>query len=292
MDRKKAQLETPKHKFTDANYDQQKSQVLDNLDDALEAGLKKTKKSKEKAEESKPRKNGAGSGTSVTQAALKRKSEEEEEGASATKKLFGMGEMDELDDSGSSSSSTEESEEEVESVEEGEAERKDYCKSGEATKSESAEGKGAAVISSFEENSQSGVDQRENSPLQGSLESSENVVVGENSSEPPEVPETTTAEDVQNGGTPEAMDRPQPPSDATPPPPPSLPLDLTGYSSTDDLAALGLDTLKAALTAIGLKCGGTLEERAARLWSVRGIDEAEWDKSLLAKGKGKGKGKN
>ena len=51
MDRKRAQLETPKHKFTDANYDQQKNKVLENLDDAIEAGLRKNKKGEEGEEE-------------------------------------------------------------------------------------------------------------------------------------------------------------------------------------------------------------------------------------------------
>ncbi len=37
--------------------------------------------------------------------------------------------------------------------------------------------------------------------------------------------------------------------------------------------ALGLDRLKAALMALGVKCGGTLQERAARLWSLRGVTD-------------------
>jgi splicing factor 3A subunit 3 len=42
-----------------------------------------------------------------------------------------------------------------------------------------------------------------------------------------------------------------------------------------ELEALGMDRLKEGLEAIGLKCGGTLSERAQRLWSVRGkkVDE-------------------
>jgi len=266
MDRKKAQLETPKHKFTDASYDQQKSQVLENLDDALEAGLKKRNN---------------GEGEIVAKATLKRKSDEEEEGASATKKLFGMGDMD-------SGSSTEESEEEeAEGEDEGKEARKAEPEDQRARvkdiSSDEVEEKRAEVIPSSEEGSGNGVCQREDSP---SDESSE-------STEPSEV-----LEGVQDEETTEPLDTPTPQSDvtppqseATPPPPPPLPLELTNYSSTSELEALGLDTLKAALTAIGLKCGGTLEERAARLWSVRGIDEALWDKSLLAKGKGKGKNK-
>ncbi|XP_028293923.1 splicing regulator SDE2 isoform X2 [Gouania willdenowi] len=41
-------------------------------------------------------------------------------------------------------------------------------------------------------------------------------------------------------------------------------------TSAQQLEALGLDTLKAELKARGVKCGGTLTERAVRLFSVRG----------------------
>ena len=33
-------------------------------------------------------------------------------------------------------------------------------------------------------------------------------------------------------------------------------LDLTAFSSPEELMSLGLDRLKSALTALGLKCGG------------------------------------
>ncbi|GAA56370.1 splicing factor 3A subunit 3 [Clonorchis sinensis] len=47
-------------------------------------------------------------------------------------------------------------------------------------------------------------------------------------------------------------------------------LDLTAFTTWEELASLGLDRLKSALLALGLKCGGTLEERAKRLWSTKG----------------------
>ena len=60
-------------------------------------------------------------------------------------------------------------------------------------------------------------------------------------------------------------------------------LDLTPFPSAAALEELGLDRLKAAALAAGLKCGGTLEQRAARLWATKGKPRAEWDKSILAK---------
>lgn len=60
-------------------------------------------------------------------------------------------------------------------------------------------------------------------------------------------------------------------------------LDLSAFSSWEELASLGLDRLKSALMALGLKCGGTLEERAQRLFSTKG--KKSLDPNLLAKNK-------
>ena len=57
-----------------------------------------------------------------------------------------------------------------------------------------------------------------------------------------------------------------------------------------DLEAAGADALKVALDKRGLKCGGTLSDRANRLWSVRGLEPSEYPKKLLAKGMKKGMG--
>lgn len=48
------------------------------------------------------------------------------------------------------------------------------------------------------------------------------------------------------------------------------PLRLGMFNSAQELEALGLDRLKEGLEALDLKCGGTLQDRAQRLWSVRG----------------------
>lgn len=47
-------------------------------------------------------------------------------------------------------------------------------------------------------------------------------------------------------------------------------IDLDSFKSSDELLEFGLDCLKRELQARGLKCGGTLRERANRLWSVKG----------------------
>ncbi|XP_032828775.1 splicing factor 3A subunit 3 [Petromyzon marinus] len=64
-------------------------------------------------------------------------------------------------------------------------------------------------------------------------------------------------------------------------------LDLSAFSSWEELASLGLDRLKSALMALGLKCGGTLEERAQRLFSTKGKSLESLDPSLFTKSKAK-----
>nr|XP_003410979.1 replication stress response regulator SDE2 [Loxodonta africana] len=60
-------------------------------------------------------------------------------------------------------------------------------------------------------------------------------------------------------------------------------IDLLAFSSVAQLELLGLDQLKSELMALGLKCGGTLQERAARLFSVRGLSREQIDPGLFAK---------
>ncbi|GFS25142.1 splicing factor 3A subunit 3-like [Elysia marginata] len=62
-------------------------------------------------------------------------------------------------------------------------------------------------------------------------------------------------------------------------------LDLSAFSSWEELASLGLDRLKSALMALGVKCGGTLEQRAQRLFSTKGKSLDELDPALFAKSK-------
>jgi hypothetical protein len=60
--------------------------------------------------------------------------------------------------------------------------------------------------------------------------------------------------------------------------------DLNKYESAEQLESLGLEVLKVELQRRGLLCGGTLKDRAARLFSVRGKTRAQIDPKLFAKG--------
>jgi hypothetical protein len=58
-------------------------------------------------------------------------------------------------------------------------------------------------------------------------------------------------------------------SEPEPEAPAAAPVQLSMVSGAEELEALGLDALKEELRRRGLKCGGTLAERAARLWQAR-----------------------
>lgn len=64
-------------------------------------------------------------------------------------------------------------------------------------------------------------------------------------------------------------------------------LELGSLENVEQLRATGPDVLKAELIRRGMKCGGTLDERAARLWKARGIPhwklQQSLDPSLFAK---------
>lgn len=57
---------------------------------------------------------------------------------------------------------------------------------------------------------------------------------------------------------------------------------LEDINSKEELISLGLDRLMSALKFLGMKCGGTLEQRADRLLSVRGLQTSKIPKNLLA----------
>jgi splicing factor 3A subunit 3 len=73
--------------------------------------------------------------------------------------------------------------------------------------------------------------------------------------------------------------------DYTPPSTDADPLDLAQYSSVQALEALGAERIKSGLKALGLKCGGTVTERAERLFSTKGKSLDQLDKALFAKKK-------
>jgi len=67
-------------------------------------------------------------------------------------------------------------------------------------------------------------------------------------------------------------------------------LDLTAFDSAEELETAGAERLKEALQGLGLKCGGTLKQRAERLWLTRTTPLDQLDKKLFAFGLGPSSG--
>lgn len=63
----------------------------------------------------------------------------------------------------------------------------------------------------------------------------------------------------------------------------NLPLDLQQYESAAALEVLGMKRLQTELIGYGLKCGGSVTERAARLFLLKGTPLAELDRKHFAK---------
>ncbi|KAJ7951296.1 Protein SDE2-like protein [Quillaja saponaria] len=61
------------------------------------------------------------------------------------------------------------------------------------------------------------------------------------------------------------------------------PLDFGSLNSAAELEVLGMERLKSELQAHGLKCGGTLQQRAARLFLLKSTPLDKFPKKLLAK---------
>lgn len=75
-------------------------------------------------------------------------------------------------------------------------------------------------------------------------------------------------------------------------PTPSQLVNLDGFSSAEELESVGAERLKVSLQALGLKCGGTLQERAQRLFSTKGKEPKDLAPSLFAKAGRQRRGKN
>lgn len=59
--------------------------------------------------------------------------------------------------------------------------------------------------------------------------------------------------------------------------------DLNKCSSVDEVKALGSERLKDIMLSMGVKCGGTLEERANRLFSLKGLQRHEFPTKVRGK---------
>jgi len=253
-------LVTPRHEFRDAKYDKQRSEISDKVNDALMQGL------------------------AVAKSSEKRPGPEIKSASKKPKLWLGVGEedpsTDEMDTSDSSSSSSSDELTEIPKTPSSDqggssrdsAERQTTSKAGySGGKSELPDAEIVVLPAQSEDPSTSS---------KASPEAASKSLEPEDT-----VPETKKLEPIP----PEDDSKTHEPEDTLPETktlkPVWEPFDLNKFNSVDELESLGLDRLKVELASLGMKCGGTLQQRAERLFSVKGLAVDQIKPSLLVKPK-------
>ncbi|KAK6300180.1 hypothetical protein J4Q44_G00282780 [Coregonus suidteri] len=273
LERLQRKLAEPKHHFTDPDYEQQCHDLSERLDDSVLKGMQASSSGLVKVDEAPKRKNpppNKGQGKSK-------------------KKCFwtGVGGLDDLDSSEDDDAASD---------------------SGNSpSTSDSGSGvPGSPVKVATSAHTSASQSRAEQTATPEAPSTSSNSSSGPSSPESPaEVQTQSQAEAVASGTSDGGAQKEVVPAEETFPKTDSLskaqsstnkptwedgPLDLQAVHSDKELETLGLDRLKAELIARGMKCGGTLSERAARLFSTMGLSAEDIDPALLAKpSKGKNK---
>ncbi|KAM3622742.1 uncharacterized protein V6R79_002691 [Siganus canaliculatus] len=270
LERIQRKLSEPKHHFTDPEYQQQCHDLSERLEDSVIKGLQASSSSQVKVDE-------------VTATKRVRSDESEQpqkKQKTAAAGCFWMG-VDELDELQSS---------------EDEAESQGACSS-------SCEAAATAAAITMVTPTEAAKPEHSKRPVPECSSSSDDEISTPSEKEkPPETRKEPSIRPVQNPSPSEPSREPAdklseaqkaPETSATSEEPScssqqqkqerqSL-LDLSSVSSADQLESLGLDVLKEELMSRGLKCGGTAAERAARLFSIRGLTPDQISPALLAK---------
>ncbi|CAB1412808.1 unnamed protein product [Pleuronectes platessa] len=312
LDRLQRKLSEPKHHFTDPQYQQQCHDLSERLEDSVLLGLQASSSGHEKVEDVSASKRSNSDQSEQPQKKKKKKmasvcfwtgvgeldemlsseDDDEDEGASSssscgavTTKMQREGVEPEQSSSSSSSSarqtiraSKNQEPTETRASENQEVPETKASKNQEPPETRASENKEPSETRASEnqEPQETRASENQEPPEIRSSETraSENQEVPETkASKNQEPPETRASENQEPQETRASENQePQP-----------QPLDLSSVSSVDQLESLGLDVLKEELMSRGLKCGGALSERAARLFCVRGLTPDQIDPALLSK---------
>ncbi|XP_035759558.1 replication stress response regulator SDE2 isoform X1 [Egretta garzetta] len=287
LERLQRKLAEPKHFFTNPDYQQQCHEMSERLEDSVLKGLQATSSKIVSPESGNSRKRPGESGTNGTK--------------SRKRKCFWLG-LEGLDDC-DSSDCEDDSEDDSPHASDGSCPsgsryNENAGNSNECSSSslDSVEGSPAisATVKPLEQPEGTGRDLQGETDAGGQTEipADENSKmakpVEEEAQEKSEVTPALKEEEQQEKVSSEAQETN--PLQSTVENVEVEPIDLLAFNSAAEMEALGLDKLKMELMSLGLKCGGTLKERAARLFSVRGLSRDQIDPALFAKpSKGKKK---
>uniref|UniRef100_A0A8C9FN51 Replication stress response regulator SDE2 n=1 Tax=Pavo cristatus TaxID=9049 RepID=A0A8C9FN51_PAVCR len=275
LERLQRKLAEPKHLFTNPDYQQQCHEMAERLEDSVLKGLQASSSKVVSPESGTGRKRPGESGKKGTKYGKKR---------CFWLGLEGLDDTDSSDsDGGSEDGSPQTSDGSCPSGSRHDenAGNANECSSSSVDSIEQSPAASAAEEKASQQPQLTGIDLQEETRMGGQSEvpadeSSEMIEapLKEEAQEKSEVIQTLKEE--QENVSSEAQETKQLPSTDV------EPIDLLAFSSAAEMEALGLDKLKMQLMALGLKCGGTLQERAARLFSVRGTWLENGDGGFLA----------
>ncbi|KAL3874042.1 hypothetical protein ACJMK2_037106 [Sinanodonta woodiana] len=263
----------PNHKFDDPNYDKQKSLVAENQMDALQTGLQKFHH--KRSATATVTASSEDSAVEEQSCSLKRKIGNEELNTSGNKKLRTQTEwigidVENLGELESGEEENKESDSNASSVDHNTDLQQDIIKISSHNNMESQQ----------HEESQAQSNKRMKKDTEHIIENSEQN--GINSTEEILQQKNNALEEdvIHTGSNKEGMASQD-----------TGPIDLEAIGSPEELEAFGMERLKAELMSRGLKCGGTIQERSKRLFSVKGLTADHYDPSILAKPANGKKGK-
>ncbi|XP_056613920.1 splicing regulator SDE2 [Triplophysa dalaica] len=296
LERIQRKLAEPKHYFTDTDYEQQCHELQERLEDSVLKGMQ-----------------ASSSGLVQPGEGPSRKRSTPTESKKKSKKVClwtGLGELDDLGISGESSDSDSDSEASPSTSTSGSAASCSSDVPKPALLPSTTRGQDSTEHQNQPGSTSSSSSSSSNSPApssttpsqekeeEGSKEEVEKECMVENTQNTIKEEEERSVEEVQKESGKECTVEQvvQPETQSTPAESSQtqeameVPLDLLSVKGVEQLEALGLEQVKKALMERGMKCGGTLQERAARLFSVRGLTPDQIDPTLLAKpSKGKKK---
>ncbi|XP_067943705.1 splicing regulator SDE2-like [Watersipora subatra] len=275
LEKRRAEAEGRMHKFRDEKYMEQKEAVATNLDDALTQGLKRS-----------------AAGTSSDQPEKKGKVS-----IPASTSWAGI-DLDDLSSSDDDEGSSVHQKTELEQLRESIPVRAELPKHEE----ESSEGIMASetatkLIGKENETNDTHISHEEKNKQPPSVDTIKPQAIDKSALKEEHMNNATasqedTKEDSQRNkdGSEQNKDKSEQNKDESPrrkdlQPGNTESIDLDSHHSALELERYSLDHLKHELTRRGLKCGGSLKERAERLYSVKGLSPEQISPTLLAKKK-------
>ncbi|XP_058495933.1 splicing regulator SDE2 [Solea solea] len=290
VERLQRKLSEPKHQFTDPQYQRQCHDLSERLEESVLKGLQASSSGQVKVDEASAAKrpNQVQSGPQV-------KKKKTEAAAVFWAGLDELSSEDDDDESPSTSSRCDLVTMETQ-MEEVEPDQSSRSSPAESTSSVDQEQNPAESTSSVDQEqnpaeSTSSVNQEQNPAESTSAEdqnpaestSSEDQNPAESTSSEDQNPAESTSSEDQNPAESTSSEDQNPAESQQQSVLDASMVSVDAASSVQQLESLGLDVLKKELMSRGLKCGGTLSERAARLFSVRGLRPDQVDPALLAK---------